>query len=566
MRVRIPVPSRLLTRRETLTLGAGAAAIVVLRHPAAALARPSAFEMALPETATGTATASGDWRTLPVARAPRRFDLVGLRWSSGKLDAVEIRARRRTGDWCPWTRVGPMGDHAPDASRARRGTDAVWTGAADLVQVRVRGGARGLRARFVRSPSPAGPRAGAARAPRARSGQAVPPIIPRSEWGGDGRPPKADPSYGEVQCAFVHHTVTANDYGPEDSASIVLGICKYHQDHNRWNDIGYNFLVDKYGQIFEGRAGGVELAVIGAQAQGYNSSSTGIACMGDFSSLPNSEAGLESLARLIAWKLPLHGVPVTGEVTVTSAGGEANRYPSGTPVTLQRIAGHRDGNKTSCPGAAMYGQLQRVRDRAAQLAVPASLLSARAARPTVRHPSPVSLSGTLRFSDGAPASAVTIELQHRAAGGAWSPVGSTRTAANGAWAFRTAAPATGELRAVFPGDGTHPPLESAPIAVTVLPRVTIALGTRSSAPGAKVDVTGTVGPTWPAKVALVLEVRRGGRWEPVQRKRINVRGGRFASFVRPRASGLYRVSVEGPGTVVRRQLRVSSVAGGTQAG
>ena len=90
--------------------------------------------------------------------------------------------------------------------------------------------------------------------------------------GSDKCPPRADPVYGEVQLAFIHHTVTANEYGPEDSAAMVLGICRYHRNTNGWNDIGYNFLVDRYGKIFEGRAGGIDEAVVGAQAQGYNSS------------------------------------------------------------------------------------------------------------------------------------------------------------------------------------------------------------------------------------------------------------------------------------------------------
>ena len=96
-------------------------------------------------------------------------------------------------------------------------------------------------------------------------------IITRTQWGGDSVPPRAAPEYGEVQAAFVHHTVSSNDYGPEESAGIVLGIARYHRDSNGWNDIGYNFLVDQYGQVFEGRAGGIDQAVIGAQAQGYNS-------------------------------------------------------------------------------------------------------------------------------------------------------------------------------------------------------------------------------------------------------------------------------------------------------
>ena len=165
-------------------------------------------------------------------------------------------------------------------------------GAADELQLRLRGlGPRALRAalRAARTARRARP------APRPRASPAAqvrpPAIIPRSAWGADSVPPRAAPRYGVVQAAFVHHTVSTNDYAPADSAGIVLGIARYHRDSNGWNDIGYNFLVDKYGQVFEGRAGGIEAAVIGAQAQGYNAQSTGIACLGTFTTSRQTDAG-----------------------------------------------------------------------------------------------------------------------------------------------------------------------------------------------------------------------------------------------------------------------------------
>ena len=200
----------------------------------------------------------------------------------------EVRVRRRGGHWSPWVALAVHGDHAPDTGTGERASDPVWAGGCDELQLRARG-ACAERCACTSWPSPPprrrAPRARAAAAPqrgRAQPGT-PPPIIARAAWGAAAVPPRSAPGYGVVQMAFVHHTVTANDYTPDQSASIVLGIAKYHRDTNGWNNIGYNFLVDQYGQVFEGRAGGVDQAVVGAQAQGYNSQSTGVAVIGTFS-------------------------------------------------------------------------------------------------------------------------------------------------------------------------------------------------------------------------------------------------------------------------------------------
>ena len=550
---------RKITRRHALKLGAAAVAASALRPPSAAAAcRVPVFEVDL-----------AGWRTLPVRRAPRRFDMLGLRWSGAGPLRAEIRARRRNGSWTPWTALHAAGDHAPDGGRVPAGTEPCWTGAADFFQVRVQGRPRALRARFVRAQPTAAlaRRTARRRAAAARASQGgAPAIILRPQWGGDSCPPRTEPSYGQVQVAFVHHTVTANDYRPEDSAGIVLGICRYHRDTNKWNDVGYNFLVDRYGQIFEGRAGGIDQAVIGAQAQGYNSDSTGIAYLGDFSSAAPPAAGMEALARLIAWKLPLHGAPVSGEVTVVSRGGPANRYPAGQAVTLQRISGHRDGDSTACPGDALYAQLPALRERAAALAAPVAGLSLRAAKTTVRHPSPVSLSGTLRFDDGADPAGSAIQIQFQTAGAAWEVLATVTAGAGGAWSAKPPLPGSGLVRAVFPGDGTHASMAASPVRVRLLPRLTLSLESNRVARGNRVEVEGTLGPTWPSRVEVVFERQVRGRWRRVQRKRVNVRRGRYRTVVRPTRTGLHRVTVRAPGAMVRRRLRAVEVTGGASAG
>jgi hypothetical protein len=552
------VPRHPLTRRQALKLGAAAAALAGAARPGAALGRErKATSFTLPLAAGAGAVAAGaGWRTTGVIRAPRRFDLVGLGWRRGSRLEAEVRTRTRGGRWSRWAHLHVAGDHGPDAGRAALGTDPVWTGAADELQLRLRGHAHGLEARFVRA-APAVPRIArlaAAAAPRRRAG--APAIIPRSAWGGDTLALRGETSYGQVQLAFVHHTVNANDYAPEDSAGMVLAIAKYHIDHNGWNDLGYNFLVDRYGQVFEGRAGGVELAIVGAQAQGYNSVSTGVACLGTFTDEAWTEPGLEAVAHLIGWKLSLHAVPVVGDVTVTSAGGEANRYPAGTPVTFQRISGHRDGNTTACPGDVLYGQLEDLRARAGRYATAAAGLTIRASSTTVRGADLATLSGSLRFADGSSPAGATVQILYSTGGGAPAIVASAACGADGRYSADLALHASGVVQARFAGDGARPALTSQPLDITVKPELLVEVSRTHLRRGRKLKVRGRITPDADA-VTLKWERKVGRRYRRIRTRTLAVSDGRFAATMRPTRATLYRVTVKVPGARQRIYVRVS---------
>jgi hypothetical protein len=572
---RADVPPRRHTRRQALAVGAGALALAGVR-PQRAAAEPAHPRGGLPaagpdlfELAVGDEDGAAGWRTTDVLAAPRRFDLAGVRWARGDGVEVQLRARPRGGPWTRWVELPSAQHHGPDAGGARTGTEPAWTGPADEVQLRLRGQARGLRVRFVHGEPAAARAAARARslsAAKVRRAQA-PRVITRAEWGGDAVPPRAAPSFGQVQLAFVHHTVTANTYAPEQSAGIVLAIARYHRDTNRWNDVGYNFLVDQYGQVFEGRAGGIDQAVVGAQAQGWNSLSTGIACLGTFTAVAQAEAGLEALAQLIAWKLGVHGVPVEGQVTLTSLGGESNRWRSGTPVVFERISGHRDGNATSCPGELLYGQLADLRARAARYAAsapapappaPAAALSMWASTSTVRGIAPITLTGVLQFNDGAPLEGAPVDVYH-AAGAATQRLGGAACAADGTWSATVTLPQAGIVYARYPGDGAHPTTDSPPTQVTILPRLALALSAARIRPGRRVRVRATVTPAAAAaRAELLVEHRDRGRWRAVRRRRVAIRAGRVDLHVRLRRPGRYRLTLAVPGASVARAVRAVS--------
>jgi hypothetical protein len=354
---------RQLTRRRVLELGIGGALAAIAPPRLSAFASPrreSIRELTVPLEREALRRSHGGSLATVQLRANQSFDLIGLSWGDRGPVRAEVRALRN-GRWGAWRALGAANEHAPDRAFGPSATMPVWVGGARTFQLRVSRPADGLAARLVRAGElPSGRRT----APR-QLAPGAPAVVPRAEWGAQG--PRVAPSYGRVRMAFIHHTVSANSYAPEDSAAIVRSIQHYHRNVLGWDDIGYQALVDRYGQIFEGRAGGLDQAVIGAQAQGWNAVSTGVAVIGTHTDAPVTSAAFEALANFLAWKLTLHGVRAKGKTRVRSAGGPTCRYPEGERARLPRISGHRHGDLTACPGDELFAQLPQLRARTKEL-------------------------------------------------------------------------------------------------------------------------------------------------------------------------------------------------------
>jgi flagellar hook assembly protein FlgD len=168
--------------------------------------------------------------------------------------------------------------------------------------------------------------------------------------------------------AFVHHTDSGNRYSRAQAPAIVRAIYAYHTKSLHWSDVGYDFLIDRYGTIYEGRYGGVTKGVIGAQVLGFNTGSTGVSIIGTFTSATPPAAAVTSLEQLLAWKLDVHHVDPLGTGTLTCGLGQ--KFSTGERVTFPAIAGHRQANYTDCPGNKLYALLPAIRKAVAGIGQP----------------------------------------------------------------------------------------------------------------------------------------------------------------------------------------------------
>ncbi|WP_079197279.1 peptidoglycan recognition protein [Streptomyces sp. CB03911] len=210
----------------------------------------------------------------------------------------------------------------------------------------------------VPAPPPGGRTAFAAAAP--------PVIVRRSTWQTNEPETerKRDPA---VRAVFIHHTDDPNSYGPQDVPDILRAIYREHRENQGWDDIGYNFLVDRFGTVYEGRLGSTEEPVVGAHTMGFNRETVGIAAIGTYTAGIEVPAPvLDAMARIAAWKLGRYGIDPRGRSELTSE-SSGSRFPSGTSHGFDAVSGHRDAFCTLCPGDALYLALPRITERAAEI-------------------------------------------------------------------------------------------------------------------------------------------------------------------------------------------------------
>jgi hypothetical protein len=328
-------------------------------------------------------------RPLPVTG----YGAVGVTWQPGRTvadDDIAVQARTADGtDWSAWTDVEYHDDHGPDpgsaeAAHSRPGTEPLLVGDVDEVQVRVAtdaaapsdmklavidpgqapSSARELPAIDTAElageddvePAAVSTQGGDGLALSAATYTPKPRIYSRGQWGADERMrDKGSLHYFEVHAGFVHHTVNANNYTRAQVPGILRSIYAYHTRSRGWSDVGYNFLVDRFGRIWEGRYGGVDRPVVGAHTLGYNDNAFAMSAIGNFELRRPSNAMLQAYGALFAWKLSLHGV------------NAASTRQWVTKRNFKAINGHRDAASTACPGKYLYARIPQIRQLASQV-------------------------------------------------------------------------------------------------------------------------------------------------------------------------------------------------------
>lgn len=302
-------------------------------------------------------------RVHAVEESVASFDTIAVLLDDVPAEPVMLRTSDDAGRWSEWREVGLEEDEAPDADSAearsadgRVGTEPIWVGDASGYEITLPEAAGSgaevalVREEMQRSVVEATPMADAA-LPRPFD------INSRASWGARA---SSVSSASTIRLAVVHHSASSNDYTQAQVPAILRSTQAYHMDGRGWSDLAYNFVVDKFGTIWEGRGGGIDNPVIGAHAMGFNTGSVGVMVLGDYTQAQPSAAAIESVSQVVGWKLAMHGVDPLGRADITSGGSTS--IPAGRVVNLPRVVGHQEVGSTSCPGS-IQGRLPQIRER-----------------------------------------------------------------------------------------------------------------------------------------------------------------------------------------------------------
>jgi hypothetical protein len=374
--------------------------IVVEESPAAeAAAAPEVADVTKAEPETGGEagtvadgvveldTTDDAGRVAGTVEAPHGFQTVGASWPAEIDETVpelQVRTRALGGGWSKWTHLEKQTDSA-DQESSIRGSVPIYVGDADAVQVATVEPTQdvpdGLELKLVSSDQVRTSATTTSGTVEAEASTGGPTIITREQWGaapqcdlGDGYTgPTWLPAKGGLKAAAVHHTVNPNDYTTvAEAMQAIRNDQAYHQNGNGWCDIGYNFLVDKWGNIYEGADGSIEEPIIGAHTGGFNTSTVGVAMLGTYttaSGVTPSAAQQDGVANIAAFRLAEYDVAPGGTVTLTAASRTSGgKFAAGQSVELPRIFAHRDTHATECPGELAYRVLSGMRSKAAAYA------------------------------------------------------------------------------------------------------------------------------------------------------------------------------------------------------
>lgn len=300
----------------------------------------------------------------------REFTMFGLTWKGDRDIVAYVRSQRGDGTWSEWFEMDPL-DAAPGTDTF--GTEPIFveptkrvqvsTGNVDLLEngrpaSQAPTTAKDIQAVFIDGGT--GTTNGTIKPVVDSYTYGMPKVITRAQWGAGKN---SNPTYTEpVTAATVHHTAGSNNYTEAQAPGIVRGIWNYHTYTLGWGDVGYNAMVDKYGNIYEGRYGGLDRAVQGAHVGGFNQNTWGVSVLGNYQTAVPTQASLQALGDIIGWKAAVAGFdPMGSNYHYADFDFNGSKYRAGQGGMFPNINAHRDFHYNECPGQNLYDRMSTVR-------------------------------------------------------------------------------------------------------------------------------------------------------------------------------------------------------------